>query len=304
MTEYALAANPHKNYYPQRTKSIQFIGLHVTAGLQDLDLLGIDHSAASTNQYGATTATQASWHCCVDSDSIEPALPDEAVAWHIRNYNSNSLGLEICNADARWDNKPDEWIEATLRNAAKVCAAWEKKYTIPRRLLSKAQIDQGLKGYSYHMFLDPSRRHDPGATFPVQRFFDLIGEVSGEVSVNPKPTPPPAPKPSVKPNCTALQTALHISADNLWGSDTDKAFNAVIQASDNNFPYGVAYAQRVVGTKDDGQWGPNSKTALKATVLELQKSFSRMGFAVGGVDGVWGSKTQAAFTKARQACHI
>src|SRR4051812_3924476 len=123
---YALLSNPNKNFYTTRQKKVRLIGLHVTAGLQDLGMSGLDNSAENTNKYGATTNRAASWHKIVDSDGIEDALPDEYTAFHIRNYNSISVGLEIANLDARWDNKPKAWVEATLRNAAKVCHAWEK----------------------------------------------------------------------------------------------------------------------------------------------------------------------------------
>lgn len=182
-----LLKNPHKNFYTTRRKPVNLIVLHVTAGLQDLGMSGADQSAEGTNRYGATTSTKASWHSCVDSDSIETALPDEYTAFHCVNYNGQSLGLEISNTDAQWDNKPFEWIEETLRNAAKVCLAWEKKFDIPRVLRSKAEVDAGLSGYSYHMFLDPKRRRDPGVTYPWDRFVAILDELDGPTPV---PTSP------------------------------------------------------------------------------------------------------------------
>jgi hypothetical protein len=175
---YALINNRH--HYKSRLTPIQIIGLHVTAGLEDLDMLGIDHSAEKTNAWGATTDTQVSWHACSDSDSIGWALPDTYTAFHIRGYNSEALGLEICNRTATWNDKPKEWVERTLRNAAKVCHEWEKAHNIPRRLLTKAQVDAGMKGYTYHMFLDPTRRRDPGADFPWQQFVGYLEELDGK----------------------------------------------------------------------------------------------------------------------------
>lgn len=189
---YALLANPKKHFYSFRRKKIDKIILHVTAGLEDLGMNDADHSAENTNNYGATTTTVASWHKCVDSDSIADALPDEYTAFHCINYNSPSLGLEISNSDARWDNKPQKWVDATLLNAAKVCLAWEKKYSIPRRLLSKAQVDAGMSGYSYHMFLDPTRRHDPGPTFPWAHFVQILESLDAGKPVTPY-IPAPAP---------------------------------------------------------------------------------------------------------------
>lgn len=189
-TAYALLRNPNKHYYTTRNKPIKLIVLHVTAGLEKLGVSGPDHSARGTNNYGATTKTPASWHVCTDSDSIDPALPDSYTAFHCRGYNSGSLGLEISNRTATWRDKPKWWVEATLRQAAIVCHRWETKYNIPRKLLTKAQVDAGHKGYSFHSRLDPARRRDPGADFPWAQFVGYLEELD-----RPKPAPKPEPKP-------------------------------------------------------------------------------------------------------------
>lgn len=188
-TAFPLLSNPAKHFYTTRNGGTQVIVLHVTAGLQDLDMAGADQSAEGTNRYGATTDRPASWHTCVDSDTIAPALPDTYTAFHCKGYNSRSLGLEISNADARWDNKPRGWTAATLKNAAKVCWEWEKKYGIPRRLLTKAQVDSGAKGYTFHSFLDPARRRDPGTTFPWDQFTSYLAALDGAPTTTDAPTP-------------------------------------------------------------------------------------------------------------------
>src|SRR5687768_13058268 len=247
---YPLLANPRKNYYTTRKKDIGLIVIHVTAGLQDLDMSGEDLTAAKTNQYGATTSRRASWHAVVDSDSIEDSLPDGYTAFHVEGYNSGSLGLEICNQDARWDNKPKPWVTATLRNAAKKCHEWEKKYNIPRRLLTKAEVDAGERGYTYHMLLDPDRRHDPGKTFPIKYFFSLLAMLDNPYLSVPSATRG-APVKS-RPNCKPFQRAVRTETDNGWGVKTDQHARALIEASDfggNEFPFGVKFAQWVVGAK-------------------------------------------------------
>lgn len=221
---YALMGNPHKHYYPTRNKRIRLIGLHVTAGLQDLDMKGEDHSARGTNRYGATTSTQASWHCCVDSDSIEDALPDSYTAFHIKGYNSESLGLEISNKDAIWSNKPAAWVEATLLNAARKCLDWERKHNIPRVLLTKQDVDAGKWGYTYHMFLDPKRRRDPGKDFPIERFFEMID---------------------------ALDKGQNLSVPN---GGFEEEYIKSIQNLLNNFDYNLAV---------DGRLGPRTTAAVK-----------------------------------------
>lgn len=303
--QYPLLANPHKHYHSTRYKSIDLIVLHVTAGLEDLDMKGVDHTATQTNEYGATTTREVSWHAVADSDSVEDSLPAEYTAFHVKDYNSGSLGLEICNKDARWDNKPKMWVVATLRNAAKKCHAWEKENNIPRILRTKAEIDAGARGYTYHMFLDPDRRHDPGQTFPIKLFFSLLAMLDNQH----RPSSPVTSATPVRkrPNCTSFQRAIRTTTDNAWGEDTDKHAKALIEASDyggNDFPYGVKFTQQVVGAKQDGEWGPNSKLAHKMTVMVAQKALAEMGFSPGKFDGSWGPKSSAAFANARQACHI
>lgn len=83
--------------------------------------------------------------------------------------------------------------------------------------------------------------------------------------------------------------------DNLWGPDTDKRLYAVRMASSlhgEQFPYGVDYTQRIIGTDDDGDWGELSKTAHDRTVAQIQRAL--------GVhdDGVWGPITETAFQRA------
>lgn len=295
---YALLANPHKNFYTTRKKPISFIVMHVTAGLEDLDMLGVDNSAEATNQYGATTSRSASWHSCVDSDSIEPSLPDGYTAFHCRSYNSGSLGLEICNQDARWDNKPEAWIEATLRNAATVTLKWEKDHGIPRILRNKAEIDANKWGYTYHSFLDPTRRRDPGTTFPWNRFVGILQSLEGGVVIT-NPLPPGVDREMTR----RIQSLLKVKPDGLWGEGTDKQADLMVKACraivgwPHKTPavYDIASVQRIIESKTDGVWGPKSNAALVHWVKNAQRVLGQ------SIDGSWGPKTDHAFNVIRQA---
>jgi hypothetical protein len=187
---YPLLSNPLKHYYPTRNKPILGIVLHVTAGAQDLGMVGTDGSAEATVRYGQTVTRAASWHGIVDTDTIIDCLPDSYTAFHVVGYNSPTLGLEIANLDARWDNKPAAWVEATLRNAAEWCRARMAKYGLPINLASKAEVDAAIKvgqqfGFTYHSYLDEDRRKDPGKTFPWARFAQLLqGEEDDDVGLS------------------------------------------------------------------------------------------------------------------------
>lgn len=88
-----------------------------------------------------------------------------------------------------------------------------------------------------------------------------------------------------------VQPHLHANRDNLAGPDTRKRLNAV-RASSNfggkKFPYGIRFAQDVVGTKADNKWGVQSRGAHDDTVADIQAVLKRYGYYTGRVDGIWG----------------
>lgn len=289
---YALLKNPEQHYYPTRNADTNVIMLHVTAGLQDLDLVGSDHSAENTNRYGATTKRAASWHSCVDSDSIAPGLPGSYTAFHCKNFNSPSLGLEISNKDARWDNKPALWTAATLKNAGQQSVEWEKEYDIPSRLLTAAECRRGLKGYSYHSMHDPKRRSDPGKSFPIEQFFAIIAQLEAGQT----------PDLPLFDEVVELQRILQLQQDGRWGKDTDLRARQMRTAGMQWAGFGlwtpealpeVKLVQSVIGAKQDGKFGPKSLASLRWFIKLFQKNFDLP------ASGGWDRNTEAAFHVAR-----
>lgn len=110
------------------------------------------------------------------------------------------------------------------------------------------------------------------------------------------------PTPIKRPDCRPFQRAIRVKADNIWGPITNKAAGAMIHATENEFPYGVMFAQRVVGTKRDGIWGNDSRAQLQNTITVAQNAIRTMGFKPGASDGIWGPKTNAAYILAKIAC--
>lgn len=96
------------------------------------------------------------------------------------------------------------------------------------------------------------------------------------------------------------QPAIHAARDNLAGNETKRRLNALREASNRggvDFPHGVKYAQDVVGTKEDGKWGPLSRLAHDETVRGVQKVWKSAGLYTGELDGIWGPLMDAAWRK-------
>jgi hypothetical protein len=166
-------------FYARRTGKVRAIVMHVTAGLQDLGMSGSDESAEGTNRWALNSAARVSWHRIADSDGVERCLPSTATAWHAKGYNSNTVGIEISNVDARWDNKPEAWVKATVWNAARAAADWVVRYKVPIRRATQAELDRSIAtGGGPVGFIDHSRlsdnRIDPGASFPWALFFQYV----------------------------------------------------------------------------------------------------------------------------------
>lgn len=150
---------------------IRAVVIHATAG-------GSSEGAVSVMRDG-----KASFHWLVP-DEDEPqhgelvwaCAPEARAAWHVRNDKSHpkvnkgatkvnhwSLGIEVVNRQAGGDAFSDWQVEAT----AKIVRYCWAKYPNLKHIVSHAR-------------LDPGRRSDPGASFPWNRFQELVLEEAGD----------------------------------------------------------------------------------------------------------------------------
>lgn len=137
------------------------------------------HATAGASSSGAMSVMfnhRASWHWLIPDENesehgvrVWACAPEKRAAWHVRNDRAHpdvnggsknvnywSLGVEVVNTQAN-DPFSDWQVEQT---AALVRYAWSK---YPE-----------LVDVVSHAKLDPARRSDPGASFPWERFRELV----------------------------------------------------------------------------------------------------------------------------------
>lgn len=252
---YPLLSNPHKHFYTTRNMPILGIVLHVTAGLEDF--VPPDRGAENVVKYGQGNSRPASWHGIVDSDSIIDCLPDSYTAFHCIGLNAPSLGLEIANANARWKGKPADWVANTIANAAEWSRPRVAKYDLPIRLSSAAEVRRAVAarrpfGFTYHSKMDPSRRIDPGADFPWDRFEAMLrsgSDGTGRVA-------------AARASKLYVRGPFPLPAGHWYGPESKDPRNHSGYAVRDR--QGIMQCQAEFGAASDGRYGPETLRLGKA----------------------------------------
>lgn len=224
---YALLDRPNPsgpNFYPTRRNKLLAYVVHITAGLEDLDLIGPDHSAENVVRYCQTTNRDVSWHVSTDTDSTIELLPPHYTAWHVSNYNSSTYGHEISKLNVDWSPAAVSalWVDRTLRQAARHAAKIARQYRIPVRHATRSELDREIArgatgqpvGFIGHAPLDPGRRQDPGGwpvdRFPWATFLGLVQQYLG--------TAPTGPARPIKEETEMIPIKVNLERGRCWGS--------------------------------------------------------------------------------------
>lgn len=236
--------------YSSRTKSIQGLVIH-TAEALDQKLSDGDQTAENVARYLATTDRPASAHVVIDTDSTVELLPDDAVAFHCKGANSNSLGVEIAYKAHLWESDTNR-EDLLLRNTAAWCAAKALQFDIPVRRVGAIEWKRGEKGFIDHASMDPARRTDPGPKFPWALFLSLVKSNVAALAA-PDSTRKPASaneeqansapliRPPSRPAVESLQKSLTaigfpIVADGLLGPKTLSAMDSALKFLKTVYP--------------------------------------------------------------------
>ena len=165
-----------RNYTKGRRKKIRVIVIH------DMEAPEAAQTAENVAAWMAgSTAPQASYHYGVDADSVVQIVRDYDTAWHCPNANADGLGVEppgyAKQVRREWT---DAYSAASLRRSARLTASLAKKYGIPVRRLTAAQIRDGVsKGFVGHVdvsraFDTPGGHVDPGPFFPWDVYLKMV----------------------------------------------------------------------------------------------------------------------------------
>lgn len=158
------------------------IVIHSTDGSEGL------RSAEDGAAYDARRTDGTSTHYFHDQDSTIQCVYTYDRANHAR-ATGNRIGIahELCGMGGQ---TAAQWHDAasigTLLQAAKQCARDAKKYGIPRRRLTPAQLRNGEKGFAGHVDITnafaESTHTDPGPGFPWTEFLAMV---ENEMEISP-----------------------------------------------------------------------------------------------------------------------
>ena len=160
------------------------------SGRRDLSQIGLivihctqSNSARSSAQWFENTRAQGSAHLVVDDVECYRTLDNEVIPWGAKGANTRGFHIEIAGF-AEWQH--EEWMKhrEALRRAAYKAAVHAKKFGIPIRWLTPAQLKAGQKGFVTHAMCTQAfggTHSDPGRQCPTDHLLDWANEFAEEM---------------------------------------------------------------------------------------------------------------------------
>ncbi len=165
---------PPRSWTRALRSEVQVIVIHTTEGSAR------PSSAEDGAAYDQRREDGTSTHYFHDSDSTVQCVETRYRA-HTARAEGNWRGIhhELCTraGSAVWG---DSYHQAMLRRAARQCARDVRRWKIPVRKLSPAQVAAGLKGFCGHVEISKafgqSDHTDPGKNFPWNDFLVMVAQ--------------------------------------------------------------------------------------------------------------------------------
>lgn len=132
--------------------------------------------------FAGKTAPQASTHYNFDSNSVVRSVYDHDVAWCAPGVNHNGLHFEHAGrASQNWRGWADPFSTKMLLLSAELAAQKCKRYGIPVRRLTPAQLRAGQRGICGHVdatraWPNKGSHTDPGKDFPWARYLKYVAQ--------------------------------------------------------------------------------------------------------------------------------
>ncbi|WP_206155809.1 peptidoglycan recognition protein family protein [Cellulomonas taurus] len=322
----ATIASPNK--YAGRASAVEVIVIHT------MEAAETSRTAENIAAYFAKASTRASAHICADDDSLVRCVADEDTAWAAPGANANGLQIELAGyarqTAAEWS---DEFSTAMLELTAQQCAEWVRKYGIPVKHLSVAELKAGHRGFVAHDDVSKafkrSTHWDPGPNFPWTSFLARVSALAGATAQATNPIPAPVPTATIRQGSrgtlvTRVQTFLGVSADGVFGPATHaavvtyqralgftgdgivgpvtwEAINAGRHATAGPSPRSASVTratQAAVRADQDGYWGDDTdwRVNIVRAAINGQRDATAQQVIGTTPDGVWGPKSVAALT--------
>lgn len=157
------------NYSRRSSRSIRKIVIHTIEGA----------AGAGTSWFRNSRANVSAHYVVAHSGRITQMVQDRDVAWHVRNHNSDSIGIENEGYAQR-----NHWTSAQYTALARLVAYLCRQHRVPAN----------RSGIKSHAELDPRRRSDPGPYFDWTGFLREVNALLGGQTPAPRrPSPQPAP---------------------------------------------------------------------------------------------------------------
>ena len=141
------------NFRAGRRDIINKVVLHTTEGGEA--------SSVSTLTDGNRASRVSAHYLVLPSGRVLQLVADENEAWHARDLNRESIGIEVVG----WADRPATWSPEVVESLGNLVGWLSKTYRLPLRYRDLGEPDSG-QAFVAHGAIDPSRRYDPGEWFP------------------------------------------------------------------------------------------------------------------------------------------